>query len=261
MKIAIRGLLVGLILLMLASSDLVSSAAPAATRVLTLGDRQGRTALSIEVANGSADLGQFAFRVVGRGSFVAIDHATVELKGDHELKVRYLGAFAFFRESDTGAAPERVSGRLEAEIQPDTHRGEAELIVTGPSGTPEEHFALQTPELQRDGAVATARAFESAALAGDWQAVYLLLSSTVRGGFSADTFASSVAGQIGTVGKLVGLRRGTASDVTSTDSGVAFVVIPYVATYASPSGQVVRQFNAYFTFEEGSWRLWFTEER
>lgn len=261
MKILFGVLLCGCLALALTVSDGRSFAGQSPSRVVVFEDRHGGNSLTIETALASADLGRFAFRVPGRGVFIGVGRPVVEQKDSHQLKVRYQGPIDQIPDV-AGATPSRVNGRLEAELDAKSHQGQAQLrLETGADGKG-DHFDIETGEFDAQAAIRAARAFEAAAVSGDWRSVYGMLASTVRTSTTVDGFVSSIAAQSASVGTLVALQRGATSDVQFAAGAVPFVIFPYTATHRLSDGRrITRRFDAYFAFEEGSWRLWFTDER
>ncbi len=233
-----------------------SSAAPEPQGALTFRDRGGVNRLTIETRATSPQAGQFSFRVAS-GVYVGVERASVELKGGHELKVRYEGPADLIGTSDV----RRVEVRLQGEFDLRRHRGEAKLRV-GPEGPEREEFKIRTAETDRQEAERVLARFEGALLSSDWPALYAIVSRELAESIAPTDFAASAEAQTQALGRVIEVSRDALSESRTNPAGIIYAVATYTIARARPSGAVTRStYDVYLVLDPDTWRVWFSAPR
>lgn len=215
-------------------------------------DDDGTMILTIDLDPASAELGIFSVRVTGVGTFVPLGRAKVERDGRSKVEFEYEGAFDLHSASGTAS---RVRGELEGKIKLDTGKGSAKLE------TERATYKLKARGLPSAKVQEVLPAFEGHLAKGEWSALYEMLTADMRSSTSAAAFEAALRAQTATLGPIEAVRRLGVGSPAPSRLGLSYVVVSYEVDRRTTAGPRTTTYDAYFIFEEPSWRLWYTAPR
>jgi hypothetical protein len=233
-----------------------ASSADGSLGYLSFKDVMNGSTFSVALQGAGSNQGKFQFAVEGAGLFWPVNRATVEVKSDSSVIVRYDGpgfadaqaaidpVFGFHQRSGT-VTPDTI--RLEAQINPDRITASAELWVDGASGSYKLTDRRSTPDADTDLATILA-AFE----AQDWASVYSWTYSGVRGEMTEAEFVSASAHAFSAEGTVV--HAATTGPVFYTSGSAGFDAASAPVSLTMSSGRTVIA-EASLIWEGNRWAL------
>lgn len=221
---------------------------------LTFKDLPNRSTLSAALHEAGADKGRFQFAVDDVGLFWPTNRATVEVKSDSSVIVRYEGAG--YQDADATIDPtfgfhqrsgslRDVTLRLEAQVNSDRITASAELWVDGTLYKLTDRRA--TPDADADLA-SILSAFE----AQDWTAVYGWTYSGLRSSMTASEFAARSTEAFAAEGSVVDASRTGPLAYTGSRAGFDAATAP--VTLSMSSGRTIIA-KASLIWENDRWAL------
>jgi hypothetical protein len=89
------------------------------------------------------------------------------------------------------------------------------------------------------------------------------MNSDITGSYTEEEFIKSFDAQTAQVGDVLSISRGTVSDPHQTAlASLWTVTVQYVTERRAPSGTTMMQrYEAFFIWQAGGWKVWFTVER
>lgn len=243
------------------ASGAVSRAAAVPSREMTFIDRDSGFALTLQVEPAARDAGAFVFRVPGVGLYEGRAGAAMRALSPTSVVVDFTGPAVIaprtsFDGTDAPSPARATTVTLHAQVDP-AHRT-AEATLTDGAG----RYHLVVRGVDKGALATTLKTFETAAVAGDFVALYGLMNLDVRASFDASSFAAQGAAQVAKVGGIAALRRLSVGDVQTTDSGASYVLVSYSADVRGPTGALTTTtYDVYFIPELSAWRIWYTAAR